>query len=710
MADANTPFFPDEEKTDEALDTVQESELVSIIKSRFQESAMARRVHEDRMILSYNNYRGIYGKNEPFRKSEKSRVFVKITKTKVLAGYGQLAEIVLSGEKFPIGIKATEVPEGVDDTAHVGVPAADPSTPMVPEEVANPFDVGFKGDGNELPVGATFGSKLRKMFAAPAPEEDLIVAGVAPTPEQETFNPAKNAAERLEKLIHDQLGESNAVSELGNALFESALTGTGIVKGPFTYTKTLHQWSLDEATGKRVYKPTNTKVPRIEFVSVWDAYPDPNATTKEELSYFIHRHRLNDSQMRALNRMPYFNKEEITRCLSDGPNYTKQSYESSINPSDEEGTGKSFSDRFEVLEYWGTMGVPEARDVGLSVEGMEDLDEVQINAWVCGGNVLRIVTNPFTPARIPYHIFNYEKNPYSLFGIGIPENMSDSQQIMNGHARMAIDNLALAGGLVFDVDETALVPGQDLEIYNGKVFYRQAGSVGQSVYGVKFPNTANENLAMFDKFRQLSDEETGIPSFSHGQTGVQSMTRTASGMSMLMGAASLNIKTVIKNIDNQLLKPLGEDLFQWNMQFFEGDLDIQGDLEVKAMGTNSLMQKEVRSQRLNMFLQTVLNPTLAPFVKIPYIVEELAKSMDLNPKDVLNSTQEARIAAQIIGLQNASTQGAGSAAGPTNQESAGMGGVQGVPQAGGNPGPTGTGDGNIGTGIVPQSGEDEFSG
>ena len=40
---------------------------------------------------------------------------------------------------------------------------------------------------------------------------------------------------------------------------------------------------------------------------------------------------------------------------------------------------------------------------------------------------------------------------------------------------------------------------------------------------------------MFDKFRQLADEATGIPSYSHGATGVQSTTRTASGMSMLMG-------------------------------------------------------------------------------------------------------------------------------------------------------------------------------
>ena len=132
---------------------------------------------------------------------------------------------------------------------------------------------------------------------------------------------------------------------------------------------------------------------------------------------------------------------------------------------------------------------------------------------------------------------------------------------------------------------------------------------------LKFPNTAPENMQMFDKFRQLADESTGIPSYSHGQTGVQSMTRTASGMSMLMGAASLNIKTVIKNIDDSLIKPLGESMFQWNMQFYEGELPIIGDLEVKATGTSSLMRKKLEVKDLTMFLQTIQNPQIAPFVR-----------------------------------------------------------------------------------------------
>jgi len=324
--------------------------------------------------------------------------------------------------------------------------------------------------------------------------------------------------------------------------------------------------------------------------------------------------------------------------------------------------------------------------------------------------MLRAVVNPFTPFRLPYHAFPYERNPYSFFGIGVAENMDDSQKIMNGHARMAIDNLALSGSLVFDVDETALVGGQSMEIYPGKVFRRQAGMPGTAINGLKFPNTSQENMMMFDKFRQLADEQTGIPSYSHGQTGVQSMTRTASGMSMLLGAASLNIKTVIKNLDDFLLKPMGEAYFQWNMQFLETKLDVKGDLEVKATGTNSLMQKEVRSQRLTMFLQTAQNPAIAPFIKMNKLISELAYSLDLDPDELINDPEEAALMAQIIGMQNNVGQATGPEAGPGGEQPGGMGAAEGVPPEGQDAGATGTGGGNIGTGAVPQSGEAEFSG
>ena len=463
--------------------------------------------------------------------------------------------------------------------------------------------------------------------------------------------------------------------------------GTGIIKGPFNYNKTLHTWQTEE-DGKRTYTPEAVRVPRLEFVSAWDFYPDPNASSMDDAEWIIHRHKYNKSQLRGLMNRPYFNKEKILECLRQGYNYNKRSYESEIKLDNN--TSWNETERYEVLEYWGVMDAEFGREAGLVIgDEIDDLEEIQINAWICMGKIIRIVGNPFKPSRLPYHSFPYEKNPYSFWGVGVPENMEDSQQIMNGHARMAIDNLALAGSLVFDIDEAALVSGQSMDIYPGKIFKRQAGMPGQSIYGLKFPNTAPENMQMFDRFRQIADESTGIPSYSHGNTGVQGMTRTASGMSMLMGAASLSVKTVVKNLDDFLLKPLGLAYYQWNMQFYEGELNVVGDLEIKATGTSSLMQKEVRSQRLTTFLQSVQNPAVAPFVKVSKIIQELAYSLDFDPEEIINSPEEAAIYAEIIGLQNQQ---------PT------PGGPQGPVD------PTGTGDGNIGTGAAPQPGEQEFSG
>ena len=683
--------------------------LVALVLDRYTLAKDSRDLDESRWLTAYHNYRGLYGKNVRFRESEKSRVFVKITKTKVLAAFGQLVDVVFGSNKFPIGVSETKVPEGVEEHANFNPSLESSPAPQkeedVPEkETENPFDVGYEGDGRVLKAGATYGSGNFKVVR---PEEELdMEEGLSPIPQMLEVDPAQKAARRMEKLIHDQIEESNGSSELRSALFECALFGTGIIKGPFNFNKTLNRWDEDEE-GERVYKPVDVRVPKIEFVSIWDFFPDPSATNMDEAEFIFHRHKLNRSQLRALGKMPYFDKDAIRECLTMGPNYVEEDYENELRDDD---PAEEFSNsQYEVLEYWGVMDAEYARQVGMDIpEDVDDLDEVQINAWVGNGKLLRAVVNPFTPFRVPYQAFPYERNPYSFFGIGVAENMNDSQQIMNGHARMAIDNLALSGSLVFDVDETALVGGQSMEIYPGKVFKRQAGVAGQAINGLKFPNTSTENMMMFDKFRQLADEQTGIPSYSHGQTGVQSMTRTASGMSMLLGAASLNIKTVIKNIDDFLLKPLGESYFQWNMQFLEKKLGVSGDLEVKATGTNSLMQKEVRSQRLTMFLQTVQNPAVAPFVKMNKLISELAYSLDLDPDELLNDPEEAAIMAQIIGMQNGKT--TGEEAPPTDQQQGGMGSPAGVPQGAANLGPTGTGGGNIGIGAVPQSGEAQFSG
>jgi len=678
--------------------------LVSLIKGRQKEAEDGREVHETRWLTAYRNFRGIYDSTTQYTSTEKSKVFVKITKTKVLAAYGQIVDILFANKKFPLTVEHTPVPEGIAEYAHM-------ETPLDQILPADPF--GFKGDGRMIPPGGTeaiggldyLGGQAAKYEGVPLHEGPARMG-------EPQISPAAEAARRMEKVIHDQLTGTNATTTLRNSIFESVLLGTGIIKGPFTFTKTVHKWNKTEQ-GKE-YAPYTRDIPKMETVSCWDLYPDPMATTMEDCDYVIQRHKMNRTQVRNLMDMPMFNPEAINEVLAGGGNYKDKYFESVIR--DDNHLDRSASERFEILEYWGCVDASFMDEIGMDVPD-HNLGQVQVNVWICGNQILRAVMNPFTPMRIPYQIFPYEISPYQIWGIGVPENMEDAQLLMNGHVRMAIDNLSLAGNLVFDVDETSLVPGQNYEIFPGKVFRRQSGVTGTAVNGIKFPNTAGENIQMYDKARQLADEETGIPSIMHGQTGVTGTGRTAAGLSMLLGSAGLSIKTVIKNLDDHLIKPLGEAFFQWNMQFNEDNPDIEGDLEIKPKGVASVMQKEVRSQRLIGLLQTVANPMLAPFIKIPNLIKELAISQDIDPDSLVNDMNQAQIYAEMLKgiMQNVQPEQqpeSGSPQSPSTNigQPPNMGASQ-QPSQGTQPTDlTGSGNSTIGVGGVPAAGESQFAG
>ena len=80
---------------------------------------------------------------------------------------------------------------------------------------------------------------------------------------------------------------------------------------------------------------------------------------------------------------------------------------------------------------------------------------------------------------------------------------------------------------------------------------------------------------MFDKARQLADDATGIPSYSHGQTGCRNWSYCGWHLHA-DGSRQLSVKGVVKNIDDYLLQPLGEAFYAFNMQF-DFDPDARGD-------------------------------------------------------------------------------------------------------------------------------------
>lgn len=671
----DTTLALDDVKSVEAMDEFKGDTLTNFVRERYSRAEESRRVDEQRWLKAYRNYRGIYGPDVQFTETEKSRVFIKVTKTKVLAAYGQIIDVLFSNNKFPLSIDPSVLPEGVVDSVHFDSnPSAPPS--FNPENAED-----FTLDRIEEMLGA---------MAKDLKDIPNLKEGPGVTPTAVTFEPAMIAAKKMEKKIHDQLNESNANKHLRSSAFECSLFGTGVMKGPFATNKEYPKWKDDGE-----YSPLIKTVPEMSHVSLWNFYWDPDANNVDECQYIIERHKMSRTQMRQLKRRPYFRGNVIDQVIAEGEGYVKKYWEDDVRDF----VPNFGVDRFEVLEYWGNVDIDMLRENDVEIpEEFEDAGELQANIWFCNNKIIRLVLNPFKPAKIPYYAVPYELNPYSLAGVGVAENMDDTQTLMNGFMRMAVDNAVLSGNLVFEVDETNLVPGQDLKVYPGKVFRRQGGAPGQAIFGTKFPNVSQENLQLFDKARQLADESTGMPSFAHGQTGVSGVGRTASGISMLMNAASGNIKTVIKNFDDYLIGPIGRSFFSFNMQF-DFDASIKGDLEVNARGTESLMANEVRSQRLMQFLQIASQPSLMPFAKFPYIIREIAKAMDLDPDKVTNDAAEA--AKQALLLQQTS----GAAPAP-----AGGAPAQGVAAPPSVADMTGGGGGNIGVGAPPTPEMQGFSG
>ncbi|NBX50466.1 hypothetical protein EBT25_11105, partial [bacterium] len=220
-----------------ALDDVKNKEdegvsidgLVSYINERYTRSEESRRKDETRWLRAYRNYRGLYGPDVKFTETEKSRVFIKVTKTKTLAAYGQITDVLFSNNKFPLSVDPTVLPDGVVDSV-----SSDPKGTPSP-----------KTGPTEIPYGEAGGANIPKDFDLDKLEELLgsmkddlkdlpnLKEGPGATPTSMTFSPAMVAAKKMEKKIHDQLDETGASKHLRSTAFEMALFGTGVMKGPF---------------------------------------------------------------------------------------------------------------------------------------------------------------------------------------------------------------------------------------------------------------------------------------------------------------------------------------------------------------------------------------------------------------------------------------------------------------------------------------------
>ena len=130
---------------------VADSDIVGIIPfilDRYKRAEDYRDNDEQRWLKAYRNYRGLYGSDVQFTEAEKSRVFIKVTKTKTLAAYGQMVDVLFAGNKFPISIEPTVLPDGI--AKDVSFDPKEPEQLKGETSLSSPY--GYMGDGKEFPA------------------------------------------------------------------------------------------------------------------------------------------------------------------------------------------------------------------------------------------------------------------------------------------------------------------------------------------------------------------------------------------------------------------------------------------------------------------------------------------------------------------------------------------------------------------------------
>ena len=90
-----------EDTDDSAEADADVSNIIPFIMERYSCAEDYRYQDEERWLRAYRNYRGLYGPDVQFTEAEKSRIFIKVTKTKTLAVfYGQIVDVLFANNKF----------------------------------------------------------------------------------------------------------------------------------------------------------------------------------------------------------------------------------------------------------------------------------------------------------------------------------------------------------------------------------------------------------------------------------------------------------------------------------------------------------------------------------------------------------------------------------------------------------------------------------
>ena len=441
---------------------------------------------------------------------------------------------------------------------------------------------------------------------------------------------AADAAARMSLKIEDQLVEGGFREAFTGALTDLATFPCMILKSPVFRMKKRLKW-----TGNKVSVVEET-VLATERISPFDLYPSPSSATPAD-SYICEVMHFEQSQLYDCKKMPHFNSEKLCYAMDQHPDGFKlQDWNDVERELLEKGGFRAVSARgsYDVIDFWGKVPGKMLAEWGVKLPGGEDaeLDAYEVNAWLLDDVCIRCLLNPDPLGDRPYRVSSFEKIPGSFFGNGPMQLIRDIQRVCNAAARNLIRNMAYSAGPIAEVEVGRLADEETFDqIVPFKAYFTSEDSFGGGRQAIRFtvvPSVAGELMAIYEKYESMASSRLGIPRAADGSSGAQP--RTIGVFSMQMANASKGIKSVISNLEIDIIEPIVRSFWAHNM-IHSDDESIKGDVNIVARGASGLLNAEHMKMRQQEFMGA-LPPFLPALPKedVLRLLSQMAKGLDLD--------------------------------------------------------------------------------
>lgn len=481
---------------------------------------------------------------------------------------------------------------------------------------------------------------------------------------------AKKKGSQQAKIAEDKVDEiliqGGFYKALAEFITDLPLFPFACIKGPVVRIVPTVTWQNGQAVVQQL--------PRLFWsrVSPFDLWWTPGVADIEDAAV-IERTRVTRADLNDLLDLPGYNTEAIRAVLDEygrgglHDNWDSTDAERAVMES-RENPNLNRSGMISCLEYHGNVQGRMLREYGMTEQQVPDeLRDYFVQAWLIGSHIIKAQLSPSPRKRHPYFITSFEKVPGTPVGNGLPDILSDIQEVANASLRALVNNLSISSGPQVVVNDDRLSPDEDgEELYPWKRWHVQSDPMGNnSQVPVSFfqpTSNAQELLAVYEKFNSMADELSAIPKYLAGSGAGGGAGRTASGLAMLMGNASKILQTVAANIDRDVLEPALHQLFDMLLLTDRSGL-LTGEEMIRVMGVNVAIQRETQRSRQLEFLQITANPVDVQIVGPKgraAVLRSVAQTIGLDGHKVVPSDEDLEtMQKQAAAMQQAAAQAQG---------------------------------------------------